>query len=287
MDSDILKQILDYIDFLREAGYCVSLSGFGDKFEPYTSKLLNYEIHIHSICFFLKRNESTTGKCVLNKHKLNDTVITEPLYSCCYAGVEEYVIPIFYQNDCIMRINISGYRGKLEKSKKFASRIAKACNKNFNRLYRELSTSVPTLENVMRFISPLRCMIIQLYEHCQALKDDASEPSVTKQIYSKALHYINEHYMQPISCDLLSAELNYSTSYIQYVFKKEANTTIKAQVNKTRLSKAKHLLSHTQTSITDIAYDCGFLDSNYFSTAFKNKYGISPKNYRLLNSKHL
>ena len=91
--------------------------------------------------------------------------------------------------------------------------------------------------------------------------------------------------MQQISCDTLSSELNYSISYIQYVFKKEANTTIKAQIIKTRLSKAKHLLSHSQISITDIAFACGFSDSNYFSTAFKNKYGISPKSYRLLSSK--
>ena len=285
MESDILKEFLNYIDFLRELGYFVSLSGFSDRFEPYTSKLLNYEIHLHGICFYLKQNPSTLGKCSLNKRKLNNTIINEPYYSCCYAGVEEYVIPVFYQDECVMRINVSGYRDKLEKSKKFALRISKSCNKNFNRLYNELSTSVPTLEEIMRFISPLKYTALELYKHCQSLQNDASKHSITRQVYLKALHYINENYMQQISCDTLSSELNYSISYIQYVFKKEANITIKAQIIKTRLSKAKHLLSHSQISITDIAFACGFSDSNYFSTAFKNKYGISPKSYRLLSSK--
>lgn len=280
MYSDILTEIFNYIDFLRSMGYGISLSGFGDKFEPYTSKLLNYEIHLHSICFYLKQNEETISKCIRNKIKLNGAVVKEPYYSCCYAGVEEYVIPIFYQDECVMRINVSGYRGKIEKSKKFASRIASSSGKNFNQLYSELSTSVPTLEEVMRFINPLKYMVTELYKHCQALKYNEKAPSTTKQVYLKALYYINENYMKPISCESLSNELSYSVSYIQYVFKKEGNSTIKAQIIKTRLSKAKHLLSHSQISITDIAFACGFSDSNYFSTAFKHKYGVSPMHYR-------
>lgn len=281
MYSDILNEIFNYIDFLRSSGYFISLSGFGYNFEPYTSKLLNYEIHLHSVCFYLKQNASTSDKCILNKKRLNSTIVTEPYYSCCYAGVEEYVIPVFYQDKCIIRINVSGYRGKIDKSKKFATRLEKLCSKNFHNLYLELSTSVPTLDEVMRFVSPLKYMIIELYKHCQSLNDKVSKLSVTRQVYLKALHYINENYSEQISCDSLSSELRYSSSYIQYVFKKEGNTTIKARIIKTRLEKAKHLLSHTQISITDIAFACGFLDSNYFSTAFKNKYGVSPKQYRL------
>ena len=135
MNNKILQEVLRYIDFLKDMGYYISLSGFDNKFEPYTSKLLNYEIHLHSICFCLKQNPGTIGKCISNKKKLNETKITEPLYSCCYAGIEEYIVPIFYQEDSIMRINISGYRDNLQKSKKFAERISKNCDKNFQQLY--------------------------------------------------------------------------------------------------------------------------------------------------------
>ena len=285
MESDILKEFLNYIDFLRELGYFISLSGFSDRFEPYTSKLLNYEIHLHGICFYLKQNPSTLGKCSLNKRNLNNTTINEPYYSCCYAGVEEYVIPVFYQDECVMRINVSGYRDKLEKSKKFALRISKSCNKNFNRLYNELSTSVPTLEEITRFISPLKYIVLELYKHCQSIDGSFKEISPTKQIFMEAQRYINENYMQQISCDSISSKFNYSTSYMQYIFKKEGNTTIKSYINNVRLNQAEYLLLHSQSNITSIALSCGFLDSNYFSTAFKNKYGISPKKYRDMHPK--
>ena len=41
MSNKILQDVLRYIDFLKDMGYYISLSGFDNKFEPYTSKLLN------------------------------------------------------------------------------------------------------------------------------------------------------------------------------------------------------------------------------------------------------
>lgn len=47
-----------------------------------------------------------------------------------------------------------------------------------------------------------------------------------------------------------------------------------------RLEKSKELLKTTSLNISEIAYSCGFASPNYFSTSFKNKYGISPKDFR-------
>lgn len=283
MKSSVLRDCLNYIDFLKSLGYFVSLSGFDSAFEPCMSKLLDYEIHLHSVCFYLKQNDKTKDKCILNKQRLNNAKISEPYYSCCFAGVEEYIIPVIYEGVCLLRVNISGYRGTLKKSGKFMERISQVCDKGFVELYNELSPSPPDISEVLRFVSPLKYMIIELYKECRAANVDLSKPSTTKQIYLKALNYINENYMTQLSCDGVAHSLNYSTSYLQYIFKREGNTTIKAHINNVRLSKAKHLLSHSQISITDVALACGFLDSNYFSTAFKSKYGISPKKYRCLN----
>ena len=280
MNSYILQECLDYIDFLKGLGYFVSLSGFHSKLNPCIDKLLNYEIHLHSVCFYLKQNNSTMHKCILNKRKLNSTKIAEPYYSCCYAGVEEFVVPVMYEGESILRINISGFRGTLTKSKKFMERISLKCDSYFPKLYMELSPSPPTLDTLMSFITPLKYMVIELYKHCQDVEDNHKDSSPTKQIFIEALHYINENYMQQISCDSISSRLNYSTSYMQYIFKKEGNTTIKAYINNVRLKQASYLLLHSHTNITSIALACGFLDSNYFSTAFKAKYGISPKKYR-------
>ena len=40
------------------------------------------------------------------------------------------------------------------------------------------------------------------------------------------------------------------------------------------------MLKNTNKSIRQVAYDCGFNDSNYFSKVFKEVVGISPLQYK-------
>ena len=47
-----------------------------------------------------------------------------------------------------------------------------------------------------------------------------------------------------------------------------------------RLAKAAEMLLKTEKTISEIAQDCGFADSNYFSRQFRNSYSLSPREYR-------
>lgn len=281
MTDNIFTDFISYIEFLRGCGYQVSISGFGNRFDPYTDMLYDYESHLSPVCFYLKRNPELRERCICNKALLNKAVITEPIYSCCYAGVEELVIPVFCENECLLRINISGYRGRLKRSQKFMERLSKKCDERFARLYAELSENPPTQNDAAKFINPLKRMTLELYKHCALIKKDELS-SQTKQIFSKAEQYVQENYSNDVSCAALARVLNYSVSYLEYVFKKEADTTVKAYINKVRLNKARALLLSSDISITELAYSCGFCDSNYFSSAFKKAFGVSPKKFRAM-----
>lgn len=275
----VLNDITDYIEFLRNCGYGISLSCFFNKFEPYTQRLLEYEIHTHSVCSYLKSNKSTMGKCQANKMKLGKVTFSGTYYSCCYAGVEEYVIPVTDNEIFLMCINVSGYRDNLQLSKERKNKIAKLCDQRFHLLYSELLTNVPTENEVMRFIAPLKYMIKELYRECCELQRNSSN-SATKIIYLEAIRYIHENFMNSISCKSIANHINYSVSYLRYIFKKEGRCSVIQCINEIRLEKARGLLMRTSLSVTDIALNCGFGDSNYFSTAFKRKYGVSPTGYK-------
>ena len=53
------------------------------------------------------------------------------------------------------------------------------------------------------------------------------------------------------------------------------------QLCKLRLNKAMNLLSDLSYNISEVAFMCGFNDPKYFSTCFKNKFGVTPKEFRL------
>jgi AraC family L-rhamnose operon regulatory protein RhaS len=60
----------------------------------------------------------------------------------------------------------------------------------------------------------------------------------------------------------------------------ETGSTPQRYLNRLRLIKARHLLRHTDDSVTDIAYRCGFGDSNHFSTLFRREFDWSPRDIR-------
>jgi len=45
-----------------------------------------------------------------------------------------------------------------------------------------------------------------------------------------------------------------------------------------RLKKAKELISETEKTISEIAYEVGFKDLAYFSRCFSELFGVSPVN---------
>ena len=67
---------------------------------------------------------------------------------------------------------------------------------------------------------------------------------------------------------------------IKKIFKRDIGFTFSSYLNMLRIEKAKELLLKSDMSITVIAFDIGYNDSNYFSTVFKNIEGISPREYR-------
>nr|WP_314836090.1 substrate-binding domain-containing protein [uncultured Flavobacterium sp.] len=56
--------------------------------------------------------------------------------------------------------------------------------------------------------------------------------------------------------------------------------SISDHINNIRLDKSKELLKKSNQTISEVAYAVGFSSPNYFSTSFKNKFGISPTEFK-------
>lgn len=57
-------------------------------------------------------------------------------------------------------------------------------------------------------------------------------------------------------------------------------------LNTKKINHAQKLLLNTQMSMVDIAVECGFSNSHYFSDVFKKIIGIPPLKYRKLYAKN-
>jgi len=75
---------------------------------------------------------------------------------------------------------------------------------------------------------------------------------------------------------------NLKVSRVQLYRKVKAilGMSISDHINNIRLERAAELLKASDFTISEIAYTVGFSSPNYFSTAFKHKFGFSPKEYK-------
>lgn len=125
-------------------------------------------------------------------------------------------------------------------------------------------------------LSPLSYMFERLFEECC----EYSTHNAVQDAYNKSLIFIRDHYMEGISVADVAKGIGYSVSYFGYIFKKNRGISANRYISDLQLAKATELLRSTALSVSDIAERVGFGDPNYFSTAFKTRYGMSPRQYR-------
>jgi two-component system response regulator YesN len=101
----------------------------------------------------------------------------------------------------------------------------------------------------------------------------------------RAKQYVLAKFSEPLSVDSLARSMHMDVSYLTKMFKEQENVTLHSFILQTRLDKAKDLIACSTKSITEIAYNVGFNDSNYFSTVFKKHLKISPFEYRKIIQK--
>ncbi|MGH1336576.1 MAG: helix-turn-helix domain-containing protein [Aureispira sp.] len=135
-------------------------------------------------------------------------------------------------------------------------------------------------------------LILKLKEIILLLKQTKNAPAIhniLSNLFTPSSYLFREvieaHYFSNISLEELAQLTNQSLSTFKRAFKKLYKTSPATYLRDKKLEKAVELLETTNWRATDIAYDCGFGDVSHFSKTFKNKYGVSPTAYKLLNFK--
>ena len=93
--------------------------------------------------------------------------------------------------------------------------------------------------------------------------------------------YINQHLTEPISLELLADTFLLSSSHLSRRFKDETGVNYTDFVNNAKLARAADQLVNTAKHIDEIAEETGFNSSAYFIKKFREKYGVTPKKYRM------
>lgn len=95
--------------------------------------------------------------------------------------------------------------------------------------------------------------------------------------------FIAEHFTENLSLDKISHYAGFSKFYFEKIFTEYTGRTFYQYLQQIRINYAQTLLANSDLSITDIAYQSGFISSTAFTRAFKKSTGYPPSEFRMLN----
>lgn len=101
----------------------------------------------------------------------------------------------------------------------------------------------------------------------------------------EAFSFIEQNFQNDISVEDIAAFCGLNRSYFGKIFRENMGKSPQEFLISYRMTKASELLKLTDLSIADIGNAVGYPNQLHFSRAFKNVYGISPRQWRNENKR--
>jgi two-component system response regulator YesN len=92
--------------------------------------------------------------------------------------------------------------------------------------------------------------------------------------------YISENLDDDLTREKLADIVFLNSDYLARIFKKETNESLSNYISRKRIEIAQEYLTRTNQSVNIIAGLVGFDNVSYFSKVFKERVGMTPKEYR-------
>ena len=185
----------------------------------------------------------------------------KPYIKKCHAGVVELVIPVFGEG--------RGYLGSFffgpfrESNSRAAAKLP---------LFNKKASAAAE-----KVISSFSEFLINEKERLHLKK--LSSGMKNERIIS-AISFINSNIGENLKAYDLAAHCGLSASRFVHLFKEETGAPVSVFLFRTKMEKAKELLSSTDLKASEIAFETGYLNQNYFASAFKRYTKITPTEYR-------
>lgn len=110
-------------------------------------------------------------------------------------------------------------------------------------------------------------------------KENAESKPVTE-----AKKYINANFTKPLTLEMVSEIVGFSTAYFSTMFKAKTGESFTEYVFRKRMEEAKRQLRDTSCTVAEICENVGYMDIKHFNKGFKKSTGLKPKEYRKLYS---
>ena len=266
-----LSELLFHIE--RKNGVSINVDALHPGFYASEHLRLTAEQHIHrgEFCIFAKRFAGRI--CADAKDRSREGArYGKPLCRECPFGIHELIWPVIYHGELAATVYLGYFRGQ--------HWTAKVKGKSYS------GSPVPPMDHTRW--GPLRhdgAFIAQYIQTGLALWEEEGygqgkqKPAAFYRDF--AIRFIERNYQDNIQITDLASALRVTPNFLSYRLRLACGKRFSELLTEKRLENAAIQLEfHLYRDITDVAFLCGFRDSNYFSTVFRKRFGCSPRTYR-------
>lgn len=212
--------------------------------------------------------------------------LKKPTTYKCYAGLGEIISPIIVKNQVIGAVLTGQIRVANYTKENFNKKIVDD-NTKIHRL-KKLYSQIPVLTK-QQFSAAAKLIFLlinYIFEKQHDIVVYKGEFKTKKEdIITKAKNFLNQNYLRNFKIEELADKLHISPFYLCHLFKQKVGISIKDYVVNLKLKDALYLLKNTKLSIDKIIDKIGYKDKSYFYKLFKNRFKITPQEFR--NNKKL
>lgn len=199
----------------------------------------------------------------------------------CHAGLTEAVTPL-YVGAVLVGYLLFGHVFSYPSHEEGWAVIEKRCEPYHvnTRMLKEAVFAAETVEE-----SYIRSAAQILHAVASYLILERMAAPKEEQLAVRLDAYVNEHYTEKLSAAKIAQDLNVGKTQLYELSEQLYGCGIAQKIRALRIEKAKSLLLRSKDlPLSEVAFQCGFEDYNYFITVFRREVGLSPAIWRRKNS---
>jgi len=258
--QSLMENVISYLNYLEtQLQLCVSVHFSDQRLRVFPkelfSQLLPYNVHKNPYCCLVKKDR--WDQCINAQQEiLGLPPCSGMLCRTCHAGVREYLFQIMDGDQVAGYVAVSGYLGESPQHPDAAKQ--------------QLSHTAPS-EDLLNAVIPPLCRMFELL-FTYPMEGMQGELHLM-------LQFLHERHGQ-VTLEELCSQFSRSKSYVSHLFNEQCGMSLPAYCNDLKLDYSRLLLARADAPITSVAMDVGYNDVSYFIQKFKEKFGMTPLQYR-------
>lgn len=158
------------------------------------------------------------------------------------------------------------------------SRCAAACGIPADELNQDISLSLNELRRYKTAAELLGYMEGATSEVAGRIRIQREQQQ--KGVVGQVQQYVEEHYAENLSLEMMVERFYINPSYLSQLFKKKTGKNFIDYLTEIRIENAKRLLRESEWKVYEIGTQVGYGSARYFSQIFEKKVGMTPTEYR-------